>query len=68
MSGQILDFEAKRIRDDARHEGRKEGIIALIETCKEFNSTIEDTIAKVKVKFNLTEDNAKNEVNLYWGK
>ena len=36
MGGQVLDFEAKRIRDGARREGRKEGriktLIALV--CK----------------------------------
>ena len=53
---------------EGKLEGRLEGIKALIETCEEFNVSKEDTLARIKNKFSLSEENAETYLEKYWGK
>ena len=46
--------------------GRKQGIIALIETCHEFEHTKEETVSSIMKKFELSEETARNYVEKYW--
>ena len=46
--------------------GRKQGIIALIETCHEFEHTKEETVFSIMKKFELSEETARNYVEKYW--
>ncbi|MCM1193709.1 MAG: Rpn family recombination-promoting nuclease/putative transposase [Butyrivibrio sp.] len=49
-----------------RQEGRKEGLQALISTCKDLGASFEVTVSKVKEKFSLGEEEARKNMQLYW--
>lgn len=42
------------------------GIKALIETCRELGVDFEQTIQKVKLRFNMKQDEAEKIVRCYW--
>ena len=47
-------------------KGTEDGIRVLIETCKEFGLSYEDTISKIELKFELTKDVAEEYAKKYW--
>ena len=47
-------------------KGTEDGIRVLIETCKEFGLSYEDTISKIELKFELTKDVAEKYAGKYW--
>ena len=47
-------------------EGLKEGIRALITTCQELNASYEYVLAKLEEKYDLSHEDARNYMNLYW--
>lgn len=52
--------------DAKKEEGLEQGIKALIETCREFGSTREETQRKLEEKFILSYENAKTQMEKYW--
>lgn len=47
-------------------KGLQEGLKALISTCKELGISFDETVVKVKEKFCLGDDEAGNNMKLYW--
>ncbi|MCM1541303.1 MAG: hypothetical protein NC121_08580 [Blautia sp.] len=47
-------------------QGRREGLKALISTCRERKLSFDETTAKVKEKFSLGDEEAGNSMRLYW--
>ncbi len=67
-SQEVVDM-CKAIQDmieEGRLEGRLEGIISMIEMCKEFKVSYSDTIKRVSSKFKLTEEEAETKVKEIW--
>lgn len=62
--------EERAYREEGREEGlkkgREEGIKSLIETCKEFERSREETKSKVAEKFDLDEKAAEEHMRQYW--
>ncbi len=60
----------QEMREDARLEGERKGerkgTIALIETCQELGQSREETLEKVKTKFEVTDTMAEEEMKKYW--
>lgn len=54
------------IKREGEAEAREEGVKALIETCKEFGRSKEETKAKVAEKFKLKEKAAEEYMRQYW--
>ena len=52
---------------EGKIQGIKEGKIqGIIEMCKDFGSSVKDTVQKLVEKFNLSEDEAASYVNEFW--
>ena len=49
-----------------RKEGIREGLQALISTCRELGVSFDETVAKVSEKFSLGEEEARKNMQLYW--
>ena len=47
-------------------EGRNQGIQALILACKDFGCSFENTLARIKDSFSLSDDEALEDMKLYW--
>ena len=47
-------------------KGRREGIQALILACKDFGCSFENTLARIKDSFSLSDDEAMEDMKLYW--
>lgn len=62
----ILDVGIQRGMELGRKQGIEQGIIALIETCYEFEHTKEETVSSIMKKFELSEETARNYVEKYW--
>ena len=62
MGGQVLEYEAKRIRDEAIEQG----IEKFIELCQEFGISKEDTVQKVMNKFGIIQEVAVQKVEKFW--
>lgn len=56
----------EEIRKKYIDKGIKEGIRALITTCQEFNVSYEDVLEKLKEKYNLSDEESQNYMDLYW--
>lgn len=58
------------IKEMAMEQGLEQGIArgiqALIETCREFQASWEETLHKVETKFDLPEDDARGYMEVYW--
>lgn len=54
------------IYHDMKEEGRKEGIIALIESFQEIGLEKNTAVSQVMRKFALTKDQAETYVQTYW--
>ena len=64
--GYNLKVYGDNIAKEAKEEGRLEGIISMIEICKEFNMSYSDTIKKISSKFRLSEVEAEEKVKENW--
>ncbi|MCM1542326.1 MAG: hypothetical protein NC121_13835 [Blautia sp.] len=51
---------------EGRSEGLQQGLKAIISICKEMNISFDETVAKVKEKLSLEEEEARNNMLLYW--
>lgn len=47
-------------------EGRNQGIQALILVCKDFGCSFENTLTRIKDSFSLSDDEALEDMKLYW--
>lgn len=57
----------EQMRNDSRLEGIIEGKIeGAVETCKEFNVPLQETIRHIAEKFGFSMQQAEEEVNKYW--
>ena len=56
----------EELRLEGKQEGRQEGILANIRTCKNFNISKEDTIQNIMKEFSLSEQEAVAYVKKYW--
>lgn len=63
MDQRVLKRES---RDEGLQQGRQEGVKALIETCREFGLSKDETKAKVAEKFKLKENAAEEYMGQYW--
>ena len=52
---------------DERDEGRAEGIIVLLDTLKEFGCSMEDARHRLIEKMNLSDEKAREYIDMYWG-
>jgi len=59
---EVLD----EIFNDGKEEGIKEGISALIEACREFGVTQENTLHRILKRFSLSQQQAEEYMTLYW--
>ena len=63
MGGKILDYEAKRIRNEGINEGRSEGIIiGTVDTLRDIGLDDRSIIDKIREKYNLTQKEAEGYV------
>lgn len=63
----MKSWELERIyREEGRQEGREEVIQALISTCQEFHASKDETISKLREKFTISDDAAREYVEEYW--
>ena len=63
--------EMRKIRASEYKNGMEEGIAlgieqGIIEICKEMNLTFEQTAEKLKLRFNISEQEAQERVRHYW--
>ena len=71
---ELLDAAENRGIEKGREEGRKEGreterregLHALITTCKELGASFEVTAAKLKEKYSLKDAEVQSSMKLYW--
>lgn len=69
MGGKVLDLPSDRLREERRkgiEEGIEQGIEALIETCREVGIRQENTAAKLRTKFNISEELVERYMEKYW--
>ena len=66
MGGTVFKTASERDIEYGMAQGIAQGIAALVETCKEFGVTFSDTISKVMVKFDKSEQEAEELVKKYW--
>ena len=59
---EVLD----EIFNDGKEEGLKEGIRALIEACREFGASKEDTLTRILNRFSLPQQQVEEYMALYW--
>ena len=62
----ILRFYGDNIAKEAEEKGRLEGIISMIEMCKEFNMWYSDTIKRISSKFKVSKSEAEEKVKEIW--
>ena len=69
MGGKVLSLPSDRLREERNigiSQGISQTISALIETCKEFHVTKEDTVARIVEKFAMSKEDALDLVEKYW--
>lgn len=69
MGGKVLDLPSDQLREERRkgiEEGIERGIEALIETCREVGIRQENTAAKLRTKFNISEELVEQYMAKYW--
>ena len=54
------------IAEEAREEGRREGIVSYIRLCKEIPLSLEETVQKIAHEFSVTHEEATEYVNSNW--
>ncbi len=68
---ELFDQYTRQGRKEGLSEGRKQGIKegrleGIISTCRELGVSFDETVAKVKEKFSLGEEEARKNMQLYW--
>lgn len=58
MGGKILEYEAKKIKNEGRNEGRNEGIRALIDSLRSFSMEDEVIIEQLIQRYHLSREEA----------
>ena len=69
MGGKVLSLPSDKLRKERSigiSQGISQTISALIETCKEFHVTKEDTAARIVEKFAMSKEDALDLVEKYW--
>lgn len=61
---ELFDQYTRRGRKEGLSEGIQKGLRALISTCHEMGITFDETVAKVKEKFSLGEEEARKSMQL----
>lgn len=62
--GWLLQYEEDQAK--AVEKGLEQGILALIETCKEFGASYEDTCKRLIDKFSFSSETAEDYMQKYW--
>ena len=52
--------------EEGKEQGKEQGIRALIETCREFGASREDTVSRLVQKFSMTPEQAEIRIEKYW--
>ena len=63
---QALQEMMEDSRQEGREEGRKEIIRALVETCKDFGISQEESVSRVAQKLSIPNQKAESYVKAYW--
>lgn len=63
---QAMDELRAEWKMEGIEEGIKEGICAVIAICQELNASYEYVVEKLKEKYNLSEEESRNYMDLYW--
>lgn len=63
---EMLEEMKRREGEKARKEGIQEGIQGTINICKKFRINQEEALKNLIEEFALSEDKAKEYMNLYW--
>lgn len=69
MGGKVLPLPSDKLREEREaglQQGISQGISAVIETCKEFNETKEDTVQRLVKKFSMSSEDALVLVEEHW--
>ena len=70
MGGRVLDYEAKRIKNEGREEGREEGIVegkaaGIVETGVDFGLSDKEILDKLQIKLNISLQMAQEYFSKY---
>ena len=70
MGGRVLDYEAKRIKNEGREEGKKEGIVegkaaGIVETGVDFGLSDKEILDKLQIKLNISLQMAQEYFSKY---
>ncbi len=73
MGGKVLELPSDKLREERAQgieqgitQGIAQGIKALVEVCREFGTSREDTEERIKTKFKLTNGRAQEYMQEYW--
>ena len=63
----IRASEYKNGKEDGIAQGIEQGIVqGMVETCKELGVSFEQTVARLKLRFDISEQEAQEKVRHYW--
>ena len=63
----IRASEYKNGKEDGIAQGIEQGIVqGMVETCKELGVSFEKTVARLKLRFDISEQEAQEKVRHYW--
>ena len=63
----IRASEYKNGKEDGIAQGIKQGIEqGMVETCKELGVSFEQTVARLKLRFDISEQEAQEKAGYYW--
>ena len=60
------EYVRKTLFEDGMEQGITQGVKALVETCREFGLSREETLAKLQEKFELEQTVVENYLAKYW--
>ena len=69
MGGKVLELPSDKLREERAQgiaQGIAQGVKALVEVCREFGMSREDTEERIKTKFKLTSGRAQEYMQEYW--
>ena len=63
----IRASEYKNGKEDGIAQGIEQGIVqGMVETCKELGVSFEQTVARLKLRFDISEQEAQEKAGHYW--
>ena len=63
----IRASEYKNGKEDGIAQGIEQGIVqGMVETCKELGVSFEQTVARLKLRFDISEQEAQEKAGYYW--